>query len=212
MFFYPDLRDRDGLLSFAYEEAREKELREIQGVVGKSLSKHQRKQRLKDRVRGKQDTTFLDGRDRSDYFRPNQKLFMMYCEEIVTRYRLENLVEKLEVSSISYAASSKDTGPWCIYTQHFDWGGKGSDVVLTVGASLNRALPSERPFYGLKEVGSVTHAFRRFDRSPFPGLEPHFAFSCIRENRCRKTNLHDRRRRWSYISPSCRSICLGRRK
>jgi hypothetical protein len=36
MFFHPDPRDRDGLLAFTYKEAREKELREIQGVVGKS--------------------------------------------------------------------------------------------------------------------------------------------------------------------------------
>jgi hypothetical protein len=43
MFFHPDPRDRDGLLGYAYTEGREKELKEITGVVGKSLGKHQRK-------------------------------------------------------------------------------------------------------------------------------------------------------------------------
>ena len=49
MFFHPDPRDRDGLLEFAYKEGRESELKEITGVVGKSLSKHQRKQKVKNR-------------------------------------------------------------------------------------------------------------------------------------------------------------------
>lgn len=47
MFFQIDPKDRDGLLGFAYREEREGELREIKHVVGKELSKHQRKQNLK---------------------------------------------------------------------------------------------------------------------------------------------------------------------
>jgi hypothetical protein len=47
MFFHPDPRDRDGLLGYAYDEGRENELREIPGVVGKSLSKYQRKKSMK---------------------------------------------------------------------------------------------------------------------------------------------------------------------
>lgn len=42
MFFHPDPRDRDGLLSFAYRSGREGELKEIHGVIGKALSKQQR--------------------------------------------------------------------------------------------------------------------------------------------------------------------------
>ncbi len=48
MFFHPDPRDRDGLLEFTVSEGRQDELKEIQGVVGKELSKHQRKKKLKD--------------------------------------------------------------------------------------------------------------------------------------------------------------------
>ena len=47
MFFHPDPRNRDGLLEFVYREGREVELKEISGVIGKSLSKHQRKQTMK---------------------------------------------------------------------------------------------------------------------------------------------------------------------
>lgn len=47
MFFQIDPKDRDGLLGFAHREEREGELREIKHVVGKGLSKHQRKQNLK---------------------------------------------------------------------------------------------------------------------------------------------------------------------
>jgi hypothetical protein len=47
MFFHPDPRDRDGLLGYTYGEGRENELKEITGVVGKSLSKYQRKKAVK---------------------------------------------------------------------------------------------------------------------------------------------------------------------
>ena len=49
MFFHPDPRNRDGLLEYVYREGREAELKEIGGVIGKSLSKHQRKQKTKNR-------------------------------------------------------------------------------------------------------------------------------------------------------------------
>jgi hypothetical protein len=49
MFFHPDPRDRDGLLAFAHREGdpHDGELRVIGGVVGKGLSKWQRKKKLK---------------------------------------------------------------------------------------------------------------------------------------------------------------------
>lgn len=47
MFFHPDPHDRDGLLSYTYEQGRDKELVEIQECVGKEISKHKRKQRIK---------------------------------------------------------------------------------------------------------------------------------------------------------------------
>lgn len=49
MFFHPDPRDRDGLRGYAWKEERDDELKEIHGVIGKELSKHQRKQKMKKR-------------------------------------------------------------------------------------------------------------------------------------------------------------------
>ena len=47
MFFHPDPQDRDGLLSYTYEKGRDKELVEIPECVGKEISKHKKKQRLR---------------------------------------------------------------------------------------------------------------------------------------------------------------------
>ena len=47
MFFHPDPSDRDGLLGFTYREGAPDELKVINDVVGKGLSKHQRKQKVK---------------------------------------------------------------------------------------------------------------------------------------------------------------------
>jgi hypothetical protein len=47
MFFHPDPHDRDGLLSYTYEKGRDEELVEIPECVGKEISKHKKKQRLK---------------------------------------------------------------------------------------------------------------------------------------------------------------------
>jgi hypothetical protein len=87
MFFHPHPRDRDGLLSFAYSNGapEDGELKEIRGVVGKGLSKHQRKKVSKNGKKGQQETTYLDERQRHDCVRPSQKLFKSYCEDIVKR-------------------------------------------------------------------------------------------------------------------------------
>jgi len=52
MFFHPDPQDRDGLLSYTYEKGRDKELVEIPECVGKEISKHKKKQRLKCKTQG----------------------------------------------------------------------------------------------------------------------------------------------------------------
>lgn len=162
MFFHPDPRDRDGLLAFVYREGKEKELREIQGVVGKGLSKHQRKQKMKDTGRrkgGRQETSYLDERERNDYFRPSQAVFKRYCEDVVVRYGLEDLVERSEVTSISYTVSrtSDDLG---VFTLETSTGVKRARIIVfAVGAALKPTLPPGCPFCGLEQAGSVTHAF-----------------------------------------------------
>jgi hypothetical protein len=49
MFFHADPGDRDALRGFVWREGRERELREIEGVVGRELSKWQRKKKQKGR-------------------------------------------------------------------------------------------------------------------------------------------------------------------
>lgn len=47
LFFHVDPRDRDGLKAYAYAKGREKEMVELKGVVGKEISKHLMKKKLK---------------------------------------------------------------------------------------------------------------------------------------------------------------------
>lgn len=93
MFFHPDPADIDGLIAFANSQGRTDELVEIKNVVGKELSKHQQKKRSQ-----KKNKSYcpieVNQRNWKDYFRPSTKLFRDYCQEIINRYNLENVVKK----------------------------------------------------------------------------------------------------------------------
>lgn len=110
LFFHPDPRDRDGLLAFAYEKGRENELEEIRSVVGKELSKHRKKKKMKD-SRNQRSILEIDERDRKDYFRPSTALFNDFCESIVDRYGLRNAVHQAEIQSIEYAFVENESVP-----------------------------------------------------------------------------------------------------
>ncbi|KAG4444077.1 hypothetical protein IFR05_000430 [Cadophora sp. M221] len=156
MFFHPDPRDRDGMLEFAVSEGRQEELKEISGVVGKELSKHQRKKKLKDGHKRPQETTYVDERDRHDYFRPSQALFKDYCASIVARYGLADLVQKVEVSSITYSPTSS------LFTLQTSAGiKKARIVVLAIGAAAKPSLPPNCPFCTLTPHDSVRHVFSK---------------------------------------------------
>ncbi|RDW71156.1 hypothetical protein BP6252_07719 [Coleophoma cylindrospora] len=168
MFFHPDPRDRDGLLGFVYKEGREKELVEIGNVVGKGLSKYQRKMKVKNSGRRKQEINYLDERDRNDYFRPSQALFKNFCQDITTRYGIEDIVEKSEVNHISYEKSVSATSAG-IFSIHTSTGVKRARIiVLATGAALKPSLPSDCPFCGLEKEGSVTHAFAKSGKHRLP--------------------------------------------
>ncbi|KAL8676542.1 MAG: hypothetical protein Q9186_006954, partial [Xanthomendoza sp. 1 TL-2023] len=105
MFFHPCPRDRDGLLAFARETGRCDDCIEIANCVGKSMSKHRRKKKTaKGYSVGSSSKAILeiDERDRKDYFTPSAEIFQDYCEEVVQRYSLANLVEQSQVSSIDF--------------------------------------------------------------------------------------------------------------
>lgn len=108
-----------------------------------------------------QETTYLDERDRNDYFRPSQYLFKKYCEDVVTRYNLADVVQKSEVKSISYSTSPTTSWPG-VFTLDTSTGiRRARIVVFAVGGALNPVLPPDCPFCGLEKTGSVTHAFMR---------------------------------------------------
>lgn len=110
LFFHPDPRDRDGLLAFAYEKGREDELEEIRAVVGKELSKHRKKRKMKD-SKNQRSILEIDERDRKDYFRPSTALFNDFCESIVDRYGLRNAVHRAEIQSIEYGFVENECVP-----------------------------------------------------------------------------------------------------
>ncbi|CAN6656316.1 hypothetical protein TRVA0_029S00166 [Trichomonascus vanleenenianus] len=96
MFFHPDPADIDGMISFAYKNNRQNELKEIKGVVGKELSKHQQKRKRKSKPIG------VDTRDEKDYYRPSTRLFRDYCEDVVQRYKLADVVSKESCERIEF--------------------------------------------------------------------------------------------------------------
>ncbi|KAH7360759.1 hypothetical protein BKA65DRAFT_391319 [Rhexocercosporidium sp. MPI-PUGE-AT-0058] len=173
MFFHPDPRDRNGMLEFAVREGRQGELKEISGVVGKELSKHQRKKKMKDGNKRPQETTYVDERDRHDYFRPSQALFKDYCTSIVGRYDLADLVQKAEVTSITYSTTSS------LFTLQTSTGiKKARIVVLAIGAATKPSLPPDCPFCTLPPNESVRHVFSKSKSkdknttSPLPTILP----------------------------------------
>ncbi|KAI1177912.1 FAD binding domain-containing protein [Nemania sp. FL0916] len=136
MFFHIDPAERDGLLSYAYAENRDDELRELQGCVGKELSKHQRKKREKLGRQPKNIPT-IDERDRKDYFVPSTPLFFSHCDCLAGRYKLrDDTLCQEQVEDICYdrfVEYSDEQNIFCVKTNkgcHY-----GKIVVLAIGGN-----------------------------------------------------------------------------
>ncbi|KAI0158652.1 hypothetical protein BJ166DRAFT_308498 [Pestalotiopsis sp. NC0098] len=95
MFFHIDPAERDGLLSYAHMSGRGDELTELRGCVGKEMSKHKWKKRVKGR-RELGDGPTVDERDRNDYFVPSTPLFASHCGCIIDRYGLRQDIVRQE--------------------------------------------------------------------------------------------------------------------
>lgn len=119
--------------------------------------------------RGKQETTFLDERDRPDYFRPSTALFKSFCEDIAARYDLSNVVERSEVNSIDYKPNECSDCPGVFILQTSTGTKRARIVVFAAGAALNPALPSDSPF---SSSGSISHALTPSYLSSDPKLLP----------------------------------------
>ncbi|GAA5950415.1 hypothetical protein JCM3765_004537 [Sporobolomyces pararoseus] len=103
MLFHPSPADVDALVAYARRERREDELTEIEGVVGKELSKHAKKKKRGQNSPRVNGTVPINERDRQDYFRPSSSLFDSFISsELISRYSLSSLVTHSTVTQISY--------------------------------------------------------------------------------------------------------------
>ncbi|GAA5922918.1 uncharacterized protein JCM15063_003467 [Sporobolomyces koalae] len=99
MLFHPAPADVDALVAYSRRMSAEHELEPIHGVVGKELSKHQKKKRTQ-KVNG---SIPINERDRQDYYRPSTPLFGRFVkDDVIERYDLDSLVTHTTVKSISY--------------------------------------------------------------------------------------------------------------
>lgn len=143
LFFHPDPRDRDGLLAFAYEKEREKELQEIRAVIGKELSKHRKKKKINSKTQ--RNVVEIDERDRKDYFRPSTALFNDYCESIIDCYGLRNAVHRADIQSIEYGFVENGHVPM-------------TEKVFTVHTSAGRAIyASNGPCHRARGCAPMAH-------------------------------------------------------
>lgn len=119
MFFHPDPVNIDGMITYAHSTKRERDLMEIQNVVGKEYLKHQIKRTMK-KKQNKQPAVIGDQaggsnrnhdrlgivdinmRDWRDYYRPLTPFFRDFCTDLIDRYSLHNCVRKDEVVSMKY--------------------------------------------------------------------------------------------------------------
>ncbi|KAI5287425.1 hypothetical protein KEM52_001588, partial [Ascosphaera acerosa] len=152
MFFHVDPRDRDGMLAYARETGRERELWELHGCVGQELSKHRRKKkRLQRRVGGQRGQqrpheVEIDERDRKDYYCPPTSLFRDYCASVVGRYRLDSdtLVQQAQVTDLAYGVVPESGEPdRKVFTARTADGRTvyAHAVVCAVGPGLRKNLP-----------------------------------------------------------------------
>lgn len=112
MFFHPDPANVDGLVAFAEKEKIEnlKDLLKIENVVGKEYSKHKvktalkkyNKHRTENKTHNQPGLIDVNYRDANDYYRPSAKVFQAFCEDIVSRYKLQDRICKDEVVDIKF--------------------------------------------------------------------------------------------------------------
>ena len=177
LFFHPDPRDRDGLLAFAYETARETELQEIRAVIGKELSKHRKKK--KTNGKNQRNVVEIDERDRKDYFRPSTALFNDYCESIIDRYGLRNAVHRAEIQSIEYGFVENGHVPMTekVFTVHTSTGVQyARTVVLAIGPGTVPRWPS---ILLPHEVDGACHSSQVVENEfPTPHIRQRIAKGC----------------------------------
>ncbi|KAK5467142.1 hypothetical protein LTS15_000112 [Exophiala xenobiotica] len=156
LFFHPDPRDRDGLLAFSHFHDRTGELQEIHNVVGREVSKHRTKKKRDKKVARH---LRVDDRDRVDYFTPSSQLFEDFCDDIVCRYRLRNLIVQGRVQIIEYGHVGSKIDPQ-LFALTTDEGMMFSKtVVLAIGPGSKPSIPRNCQLRLEREQGSLCHCF-----------------------------------------------------
>ncbi|KAI2635073.1 FAD binding domain-containing protein [Xylaria nigripes] len=157
MFFHIDPAERDSLLSYAYTNGRDDELRELSGCVGKELSKHQRKKREK-MGRQAQNIPTIDERDRRDYYVPSTPLFLSHCKCVAERYNLNNnILSHEQVEDIRYDYCMEYSDEQKIFSVKTNKGCHyGKIVVLAIGGNPPQIPCALNP----QEMEGATHAMR----------------------------------------------------
>jgi len=150
LFFHVDPQDRDSLLAFAHERGRMGEMREITGVVGKEISKHERKKKMRSNAvacrRCMDDSQVaIDERARKDYFNPSSALFRDHCDEMVRRYSLADLVMEARVESLGYGHVEGVGDGERVFTLGTSSGTYHSRTVVLANGGTGPNIPEEMP-------------------------------------------------------------------
>jgi hypothetical protein len=117
-----------------------------------------------------QETTYLDERDRNDFFRPSTSFFAEYCNYVASRYNIENIVEKSTVTSVIYKPD--ETSESGIFTLQTSTGAKHAlTVVFACGPATPPTIPLTCKFCHKNPKG-VSHAFTPHP-SPTSSLPDH---------------------------------------
>ncbi|KAK6088541.1 FAD binding domain-containing protein [Seiridium cupressi] len=158
MFFHIDPAERDGLLSYTHMNGRGNELTELRGCVGKEMSKHKWKKRVKSH-REFGDGPTVDERDRNDYFVPSTPLFASHCGCIIDRYGLrQDIVRQEKALDIKFDYFD-DVHPtekvFRIETDKRIYYSR--TTVLAVGPANEPVIPS---YAGVDNPEATTHALK----------------------------------------------------
>ncbi|KAL6244411.1 hypothetical protein RBB50_008653 [Rhinocladiella similis] len=165
LFFHPDPRDRDGLLGYSHFHDRAGELHEIHNVVGRELSKHRTKKKRDKKVARH---LRIDDRDRVDYFTPSTRLFDDFCQDIVDRYQLRDMIVQAQVQHIEYGDLGSVTDPK-LFALTTDQGTIFSKtVVLAVGPGAKPKIPPDCHIRLDMRQGSACHCFEAIGSSCMP--------------------------------------------
>ncbi|KAF3483541.1 uncharacterized protein GIQ15_02865 [Arthroderma uncinatum] len=142
MFFHVDPGDRDGMIAYAGETGREKELWELHNCVGQELSKHKKKKRSNARITGEPE---IDERDRKDYYSPGTDFFLDYCDSIASRYGLDKpghiLQREVDCIKFDYITEFPETDKFFTVTTKEGNTFHSRVVVLAVGTGEEKNYP-----------------------------------------------------------------------